>query len=45
MPPLMLLMAIALFPLGVWMIVRRPEKNWEKEVREEHERRQGRTTS
>jgi hypothetical protein len=40
MPPLMLIMALGLLPLGVWLMVRRPEQNWDKELREERERHQ-----
>src|SRR5207247_7751142 len=37
-PPLMLIMAVGLVPLGRWMMIRRPEQNWERELRHEHER-------
>lgn len=38
MPPLLLVMTVALLPLGVWLMVWRPEQNWEKELREERQR-------
>jgi high-affinity Fe2+/Pb2+ permease len=34
----MLLLAIGLVPLGLWMMIRRPEQNWERELRLEAER-------
>ena len=37
-PPLMLLLATSLVPLGLWMMIWRPEQNWEKEMRFERER-------
>lgn len=37
-PPLMLVLAMGLIPLALWMMIRRPEQNWEKEVRLERER-------
>lgn len=37
-PPLMLLLATGLVPLGLWMMIWRPEQNWEKEMRYERER-------
>ena len=37
-PPFMLVLAIALVPLALWMMIWRPEQGWEKEVRFERER-------
>lgn len=36
--PLMLLLAVVLVPLAGWMMIWRPEQDWEKEVRFEQER-------
>lgn len=36
--PVMLLLAMGLVPLAGWLMVWRPEQNWEKEVRFERER-------
>ena len=41
MPPLLFLMAVALLPLGMWLMVWRPEQSWEKELREERQRGRG----
>jgi hypothetical protein len=37
-PPLMLLFAVGLVPLGLWLMIWRPEQNWEKEMRVERQR-------
>lgn len=39
-PPFMLFLAIVLVPLALWMMIWRPEQNWEKELRYERERDQ-----
>lgn len=38
MAPLMLILAMGFVPLAGWLMIRRPEQNWEKEVRFERER-------